>query len=245
MNSKKILTGLLLVCFLFGYDLSIAQEKESYAMYTTVQIKVIKGMEKEFEKAVLAHNKQFHPEGTHQAFLRAIITGPKAGSYTWITGPRTFSDFDSAPGEGAHDDDWSTNVDPHVKHYGTIEHWKRNKDLTFIAPDSTPTKLSQVWFIDVTDGMWEQFFGNLGKAIAVSKKAGDESVYTYGSSFSGGDGRDVAMVFGIESWASLDEEDDFSKRFEEMHGEGSWKEFLDNWVGSTDGVVQVVTKLVE
>lgn len=246
MKVKNILTGMLLLVFLISYNLSIAQEKkEKYTMYTTIQIEAVKGKEKDFEKAVLAHNDKFHKEGTHQAILRVILTGPMAGAYAWITGPKTFSDFDSAPGEGDHDDDWTNNVDQFVKNYGTIEHWKRNDELSFTAPSTENNKLSEVWFIDVKDGKWEQFIGNLGKAVAVSAKNGNESVNTYMNSFSGGDGRDIAMVFSKENWAAFDKDDNFSESYEEMHGEGSWKEFLDNWTSSTDGIVQAVTKIVD
>jgi hypothetical protein len=33
--------------------------------------------------------------------------------------------------------------------------------------------------------------------------------------------------------------------FEELHGEGSWKIFLDDWNSSTTKIVQIVSKLVE
>ncbi len=245
MNTRNMLTGMLLLVFLFSYDLSNAQEeKEKYVMYTTIAIKVVKGKEKEFEKAVLAHNKQFHPEGTYQAFLRAILTGPKAGSYTWITGPNTFSDFDSAPGEGAHNDDWTNNVDQYVKHYGTVEHWKRNKELSFTAEGTEGQTMSQVWFIDVKNGKNEQFKKALATAIKVTKKQGTDTVHTYNSQFSGGDGRDVAMVFGMEGWSSFDDDDTFYKDYEAMHGEGSFQKFLQEWTGATNGMVQVVTQLV-
>jgi len=246
MKVNKILTGMLLLVFLFSNNYSIAQEKkEKYTMYTTIQIKVVKGKEKEFEKAVLAHNEKFHKEGTHQAFLRVILTGPKAGSYTWLTGPKTFSDFDSAPGEGAHDDDWSNNVDQYVKHYGTIEHWKRNEELSFTAPDTEGQKMRQVWFIDVKNGKNKQFEKVLATAIKVTKKAGTDSVFTFNTQFSAGDGRDVAMVFSMESWASFDEEDNFYKDYEAMHGEGSFQRFIEDWTDATNGMVQVITKLVE
>lgn len=85
----------------------------------------------------------------------------------------------------------------------------------------------------------------MGKAIAVSTKKGDKSIQTFITSFSAGDGRDVAMVFSYENWAAFDDDGDFSESYEEMYGDGSWKEFLEIWTSSTKGIVQVVTKLVE
>lgn len=246
MNAKNILAGILLLAFLFNSDQTIAQKmKEKYDMYSTEQIRVVKGKEKEFESAVKAHNEKYHKEGTHQAWLRAIVTGPKAGSYVWISGPKMFSDFETRPGEGAHADDWSNNVDPYVKYYGTVEFWKRNDELSFTAPDSEGDKLSQVWYIDVDKGGWEKFNAALEKAVAVSTKIGKDSFHTYNTTFSGGDGRDVALVFPFGKWSDLDIDDSFMEEFEKLHGEGSWKTFLDDWNSSTSKIVQVVSKLVD
>ena len=246
MNAKNILTGMLLLVFLFNSDQTIAQKmKEKYTMFSTEQIKPVKGKEKEFETAVLAHNEKYHKEGTHQAWLRQIVTGPKAGSYVWISGPKMFSDFETRPGAGAHADDWTNNVDPYVKYYGTVEFWKMNDKLSFTAPDSENDKLSQIWFIDVENGAWEKFNEALTKAVAVNKKIGTDTFQTFNTSFSGGDGRDVALVFPFGKWSDLDIDDPFMEDFEELHGEGSWQIFLDEWNSSTSKIVQVVTKLVE
>ena len=246
MNAKNILMGMLLLVFLFNSDQSTAQKmKEKYAMFSTHQIKVVKGKEKEFETAVKSHNEKFHKEGAHMAYLREVLTGPKAGTYIWISGPNMFSDFETRPGEGAHADDWTNNVDPYVKYYGTVEFWKMNDKLSFTAPDSENDKLSQIWFIEIEKGGWEKFNAALAKAVAVNTKNGDDTIQTYNTSFSAGDGRDVALVFPFGKWSDLDIDDPFMKDFEELHGEGSWEIFLDDWNSSTGKIVQVVTKLVE
>ena len=170
MNVKNILMGTLLLVFLFNSDQTIAQKmKENYAMYSTEQIRIVKGKEKEFESAVKAHNEKYHKEGTHQAWLRKFLAGPKAGTYVWISGPKMFRDMETRPGEGAHADDWTNNVDPYVKYYGTVEFWKNNKKLSFTAPDSENDKLNQVWYIDVEKGAWERFNGALAKAVSKHK----------------------------------------------------------------------------
>ena len=245
MNAKNILTGLLLLVFLFNSDQTIAQKmKEKYAMFSTEQIRAVKGKEKEFETAVKAHNEKYHKEGTHQAWLRKILTGPKAGTYVWISGPKMFSDFETRPGEGAHADDWSNNVDPYVKHYGTVEFWKNNEKLSFTAPDSEGNKLSQVWYIAIEKGAGKKFSDALAKAVAVSTKIGTDSFHTYYTSFKGGDGRDVALVFPFGKWSDLDIDDPFMDNFVELQGEGSWEIFLDDWNSSTRKIMQVVSELV-
>ena len=70
MKTKKMFTGMLLLVFLLSFNYAIAQEKkEKYTMYTTIQIKVVKGKEKEFEKAVLSHNEKYHT-GVGNSFNR-------------------------------------------------------------------------------------------------------------------------------------------------------------------------------
>ncbi len=47
------------------------------------------------------------------------------------------------------------------------------------------------------------------------------------SQFNTGNGRDAAGVFGFTNWAMFDEEGTWVKDWEELNGEGSWKEAMD------------------
>ncbi len=245
MNFKKIFAGILVLVFVFSSDLFAQKKKEKYAMFTTVEMKPVRGKEKALESAVKAHNAKFHTEDPHKALLQTILTGRKSGNYVWIMGPSMFSDMDKRPGDDAHEGDWNTTVDPNVKHYGATEYWKFNDKLSFTASNSENDKMSQIWFIDVEKGQWEKFEATMGKAKAASEKKGDDSFHVYYNQFSEDNGRDVALVLSFNTWSDLDIDDPFKTHYEAMHGKDSWKTFLEDWEASISSINQVVVKVVD
>ncbi len=245
MISKRFFTGILILVFLFSTDLIAQKKKEKYAMFSTVEMKPVRGKEKALESAVKEHNAKFHAEDPYKAILRTILTGPKSGNYVWIMGPSMYSDMDNRPNDKAHEDDWNNTVDTNVKYYGNVEYWKFNDKLSYTAPNTENDKMSTVWFIDVKNDQYEKFNAVLTKAMEVSKKKGTDSFHIFNNEFNYGDGRDIAMVFSFKTWSDLDIDDPFKTHFEAMHGEGSWKTFLEDWNSSIDGIKQILTKEVE
>lgn len=245
MKTKNILAVAILTLFLVVYLPANAQKKvEDYKLYTTVQIKPMKGKAKEFEKATLAHIEKFHKEGIRKGGLRQILTGSKSGSYVWVGGPNMFSDFDNIENDEAHDKDWAHILENYVKYIGHLEHWKMNDKLSFTGPDAETNKFFQIWIIDVAKGEWETFNKALGSAVEVNKEQGN-TIHSYNNSFNEGNGRDVALTFGFEKWAELDEDDPFKDHYEAKHGEGSWEKFIENWQKSTKKINQAVWRIVK
>lgn len=245
MKTKNILSGMLVLAFLFSFS-AIAQKKvEKYAMYTTVEITPVRGKEKALESAVKAHNAKYHSADPHKAWLRVIMTGSNSGDYVWIMGPNMFSDLDSRPKDDSHDNHWSTTVDPYVKEYGSTEYWKMDSKLSFTAPDSDKNKMGEVWFIDIEKGKWDEFNAMIEKAVAVSKKKGNESLHLYSNEFNDGGGRDVALVFSFKNWSDLDVDDPFKNHYEAMHGKDSWKSFITSWENSIANISRHVWKIVD
>ena len=246
MKTKNILTVAILTFLLVSYLPANAQKKvEDYKLYTTVQIKPMKGKAKEFEKATLAHIEKFHKEGIRKGGLRQILTGSKSGSYVWVGGPNMFSDFDNIENDEAHNKDWAHIVENYIHHIGHLEHWKMNSKLSFTGPDAETNNFLEVWIIDVTKGEWEKFTKTLGSAVEVSRDKGEESMHTYNNSFGEGDGRDLALVFGFEKWSDLDIDDPFKDSYIAKHGEGSWEKFVEDWESSTAKIGRSVWKIVK
>lgn len=245
MKTKNILLGILLLVFLVNFDVIAQKKVEKYAMFTTVEMKAVRGKEKALESAVKAHNAKFHTADPHKAWLEVVVTGSNSGDYIWIMGPSMFSDLDSRPEDANHENDWNSTVDPHVKKYGSVDYWKMNNKLSFTAPDADQNKMGQIWFIDIEKGKWEEFNATLEKAVAVSKKKGDESIHLYSNQFNDGSGRDVALVFNFKSWSDLDIDDPFMKHYEAMYGKDSWKSFITAWDNSIAKMSQHVWKIVD
>jgi len=228
-TKKQLLTSALIIAFLFSYS-SFAQEDEnkSYKMAQIIYIDAKVGMEATFEKAVKEHNVTYH-DGVYSASLDLIMSGKDAGWYVWIMGPCTFTDLDNAPGEGAHADHWNTNVAPNIKKYGRQEYWKLNDKLTYQSSDEE-MGYTNLWFIDLKRGDYYRFNALMTKIKEAFEKRGKGSMRVYDSQFNGDDGRDIAIAWDLKNLAEMDsDEESIKTEYEEINGEGTWNNMLDEW----------------
>ncbi len=238
MKTKKNLLASMMIAALLLTSIGIDKEKDekTYGMAEITYMLPKIGMEKAFVKNVTAHNDLYHKEGPHHAYIDNILTGKETGWYVWIMGPCTFTDLDSRPGEGAHSDHWAQNVAPHVQKYGRTEYWKFNEKLSYELGD-TPPKYENLWIVDIKRGDYYRFKALMTKVKAAHAKKGKESISVYDNQFNAGDGREVAIVWEFSKWADLDDDDGgIKKEYEEINGEGSWDNAMDEWTEITDSI---------
>lgn len=245
MKTKNIWLLVLVVTFSINFEAIAQKMVDDYSMVFTLSMTAEKGKEKALENALKSHNAKFHPEGPYQSWVREVVAGANTGDYIWFMGPLMFRNMDSRPELAGHDEDWSKTIDPFVAGYGASEYWKRNDKLSYSAPDEKRTKFQEVWIIDVSKGKWNQFNGLLEKIIAIYKKEGKSSMGYYENQYSAGDGRDVALVWGFDTWSELDEDDPMKAKYETMYGKDSWAKFLEEWTSSIEKITQSVHKYVE
>lgn len=245
MKTRRKWFAIMLISALLLTSIGIAQEKEkkSYAMVEITYMMPKIGMEKAFVNSVKEHNNLYHKEGPFQAHLDNILTSNEAGWYVWIMGPCMFTDLDNRPDDDAHTDHWTNTVAPNVKKYGRSEYWRYNEKLSYKFNDAIP-KYENVWIVDLKRGDYYRFKALMKKIAEAYKKKNDDSIYVYDNQFNAGDGRDVAIIWGFNSWAELDDEDGgIKKQYEEMHGEGSWTNLLEEWEEITESIVSQVWKI--
>jgi len=245
MKTQKSFIAILVFAILFTTSVVTAQEeKESYSMVEITYMLPKIGMEKAFKQAVKDHNEKFHKEGPHKASLDLILTGKESGWFVWIMGPCTFTDLDNRPDTDAHTSDWEKNVSPTVAKYGKNEFWKYNKKLSYWKEGSETPKFETIWFIDVKRGEYYKFKEFVEKVKKAYEKKDDDSFGVYDNQFREGNGRDVAIVWGFNSWAELDDDDGGIKStYEEIYGEGSWENGLKDWEGSTESIKSQVWRI--
>lgn len=221
---------LLTFLFAFMLALSATAQDADYLMYETIYLKPDNTKAKELTAAMKHHNDTYHSEAPYSAHVRSVSNGPRVGQLVWIMGPCTFSDLDGRPA-GEHDDDWQNNVMSNVKGMHTGEYWRLNGDLSVIDPDpSGPSPIIRVRFHELNKGQIYRIPGVLGKIKpVVEAMEGDDNYYSvFVNEFLQGFkiGRHIAVVSSYDSWAELDEEGTFVETFNEVHGEGSF----DNWL---------------
>jgi hypothetical protein len=242
MKTQKTLLASLLIVALLLTSNGIAQEteKKTYGMAEISYMLPKIGMEKAFVSAVNAHNEKYHKEGPYKAYIDNVLTGNETGWFVWVMGPCTFTDLDSRPGKGEHTDDWSKNIAPTIRKYGRTEYWRYNAKLSYQS-DATEPKYEALWFVDLKRGDYYRFKALMSKIQEAYAKKGDGNISVYNNSFVSNDGREVAIVWDYGSWSDFDDEGrGIKKDFEEINGEGSWDNMLDEWEEITESIVREV-----
>lgn len=213
-----------LVFFILLPMLVWAQTDQS-TLYEVVNISVIPGHEADFEAAVKAHNAAFHANGAHTASVYSNINGPWGGTYSWIMGPMKWADQENRPSGDAHDADWAK-VMSHIGNISNPDYWNGSVSLSHIA--SAETGDMQVgWIFDLKTGkeaQWAELVGKVKKVYA--EKRPTESFMVGWNAFANKEGHDAIMIWPFKSWADMDDQRDFGKEFDEVHGSGSWHNFL-------------------
>ncbi|MDX1685017.1 MAG: hypothetical protein R3275_07260 [Saprospiraceae bacterium] len=219
---------LLFLSLAISVNLVSQEEEDSYMMMENVYIWVKPGNQNDFEKAVKAHNEAHH-SGAHSARLVKVATGSDVGQYVWQMGPCTFTDLDSRPSDEAHDTDWQENVVPHIKYVSSVEYWRNMPKISHFKEGDDPHDKLSVWLLDIERGEWYRFKAFMEKAVAVSKKM-DSTLSAWYNEFNEGDGRDAAIVWRLNGWSDLDNNEwSMSKEYDKMYGEGSWDDAMEEW----------------
>lgn len=241
MKTKNyVFASILLVSLLFSTT-NLAQEKYDMVELTFILPKI--GMEKAFESAIKDHNNLYHKEGAYKGHLDYILTGKQAGWYVWLMGPCTFTDLDKRPINDAHDKHWADKISPTVAKYGSTEYWKHNPKLSYQSGTETP-KLEEIWFLDLKRGDYYRFKAFVTKIKEAFEKKGEGNMHIYDNQFNENNGRDVAVVWGMNNWADMDKDNGgIKKEYEEINGEGSWENAMDEWEEITESITRQMWKI--
>lgn len=235
---------ILTMSFLAFAFFAVAQESNDYVMFENTRLQVKTDKYKEFGKAMAHHNKTYHSGGPYHANIWMVSVGEKAGQMVWSMGPCTFSQHDHRPDGSEHMEDWLYNVMPTIKYIDGSNMWKRDSKLTYTPEGAKNSKLS-IRVYDIKDWQGYRFKELLKMAFEVYKtKEYAWSFSVYWPEFDAVPGEDVALVWGLESWSWFDNDSNFKKDFEEVHGEGSWYKFIEELKGSVEDTTDEVWELI-
>lgn len=241
MKTKLYLLASMIVVSLLFSPAALAQEKYQMVELTFMLPKI--GSEKAFEAAIKEHNNAYHKEGPYTAHLDYILTGKQTGWYVWLMGPCTFTDLDGRPLDEAHDKHWNDKVAPNVAKYGSTEYWKHNAKLSYQSKEIDP-KLEEIWFADIKKGDYYRFKEFVTKIKAAFEKKGEGNMNIYENQFSEGNGRQVAIVWAMDNYAEMDiDNGGIMKEYEEINGEGSWANAMDEWQEIIDDMSQQLWRI--
>ena len=208
------------------FSLSAQDEDKSYNMVETIYLDGNNSKLDELAAGLKAHNKKYHNKAPHEAIVWAVRTGPRAGSLVWMKGPLTFSDLDAQEDED-HGKDWRDNIVKNCTSTGPAEYWRMDEELTRNTEKQQP--IVRVRFLTVDEENRQGYrINGLLKQLSETVKSLDGDFFwgVYNNQFRQGDlGRHYAIVTGFDKWGELDEDVQFVKAFEKIHGEGSFEVF--------------------
>jgi hypothetical protein len=199
---------------------------------------------RECHEALAAHNKKFHAEGPDAVAIQRVMNGSRAGQLAWVMGPLTFADLDNRPSDQAHTDDWNE-VMTCIDELTEVEYWRMDPDLSYTPEGWTYDSKLHVRYWELKHGRSDELIDILKKIVEVFRTMQyDHAWHVYWNYFQTGNGRDIAGVFGFDNWAYYDEDPVFFRDYEEIHGEGSWKEAYEALTRATAGMTEELREVV-
>ncbi|MBD1261086.1 hypothetical protein HZY62_10840 [Maribacter polysiphoniae] len=227
---KKLMCTLLLLPLM-----AMAQTNETLVI-ENVMLTVNPEKIMEFEAGVAAHNKKFHADGPYGARVYNVLNGKNAGKYMLIMGPLPWSAMDGRPSSQEHTDDNNTNISKYLTPEVEVRYMKMHPDLSNFSKDFEINKVS-VFMIDVKRFKQSEFIDKvLKKVVKVYKEKMPDQLYgIYSNEMNNMDGMDFAWVDFFDSSSWMARENKFMQQFEEVHGSGSFKQFLADVEATTDG----------
>lgn len=218
----------LLLIAIFGLAI-FGWSQSDYTMYKTVYIQPEYEEMEAFGEALAGHNKKYHSEGSGSAWVWSVMSGPNTGKIIYVVGPTTFTQMDSWDMSDEHGQHWREEVMPYVEELCHGEFWRMSDDLSY-NPENAVGGKEVLTFFNIRDFEEYRFKEILKKVKAVYEaKEYPQFFQVYNNQFWNDEGRDVMIAGNFENWAFFDRERTFMKDFEEVHGEGSWTNFMEEF----------------
>ena len=216
--------------------LVISQTTDEYMVFENATITVHPSKVADFEKGVAAHNKKFHTDEIYGARVYWVSNGKNVGKYIWAMGPLPWSAMDGRPAQEGHDEDWQNNVLPYMELDADQTYWRFHPDKSNF-PNAFDLKNLWVRTFDMkrfTGEKSDKLLAMIHKTMV--EKMGDETFGVYSNEFpSMTDKKDIAFVNFFSNSGWIGEDGKFAEKFNEVHGEGSFANFLKEWEAITHG----------
>ena len=178
-------------------------------------------------KSVGAHAKKYHASDPYKMWAFEVVTGPHAGSFFVALGPSTFTQLDSRPSSPEHDADWTNNITKYLADEDDAAYWRLDTTMAYRAAGSENFGKSRLRWWTIHPGEFDRFKEQMEKVNAVYKAKNYKASWNFYSRYGASTGPHACTEINFDNWAYLDNQIDFEKAFEEVHGQGSFDRFLD------------------
>ena len=233
---KKIFYSILIAFFLLASPLSVihAQESDDGPLWESIMLVPDNSKLKILGENMRKHNMKYHNEGPFKTTVYNISSGPNTGKLVWMMGPLKYSDLDSRPSAGGHDEDWRDNIMPYVKRTEQGEYWEGDNELSNtavladLAPGAYPILRIRYWEVNPDHGHGvEAHLEMSSKAIKAMPGVHPWGVYD-NHFIQGNIGRHLATVSFFKNWAELGTSSPFRAAFDKANGANMWNRYISN-----------------
>lgn len=226
---KKTLIALAWLVATAGVAFGQATVPNKNQVTETMYLLPKRNMDDKLEAGLKAHNDKYHPDGPYRAALRKVDYGNKQGWYVWLMGPTTYDALDSRPDKGAHDEDWTKNVDPYIEEYGSTNLWEYDAENSFGREILNQSGNYDVWLVDVKSGSNAKFNELVMKFKKTYEAMGNRAFLVYRSPVHMAGGADVALLASYTSIADWAADWKVKEAYEKLNGAGSWQAMWQTW----------------
>jgi hypothetical protein len=230
-TTNRFFIALTTMLLLFSTTAFSQDDDKSYEMWEDIMLTPDNTNLKVLGDNMRKHNQTYHNQGAHKATVYNISTGPNAGKIIWEMGSLTYSDLDTRPSVGGHDEDWRDNIDPYIKKTNTVEYWKADKKLNntdMLDGDNSkyPILFFRYWEVEPGQGFnINTFFKKVSETVKALDGVNPWGIY-YNEFRQGDLGRHIATVGFSPNWADFDRDVNWVETFEKLHGENSWQNHI-------------------
>jgi len=226
----------MLLSVMLTVIVSLSYGQTDYMMFESIYLDPNMDQLKQLGDNMKSHNNKYHSQDPYRASVWNVLTGKNSGKLAWIMGPCTFTDLDNRPSDGGHDEDWRDNVMTHIDKMSDGAYWRLMDGFSYQPENLTP-KVMWARYVDVKRGKWDEF-EHLMTTIMKNYETNNfgHSMGLYENVVNDGSGRDVAIVWQYENYSYLDQNLEFSQKYEEIYGDNSWRDFMEAIYDYTESV---------
>ncbi|WP_262420343.1 hypothetical protein [Flagellimonas meishanensis] len=228
---KKVLITLSLIPFLMW-----GQESQQAPIFMNVMMTPHPEKIAAFEMGIAEHNKTYHGPGASQVSVFWVTSGKNSGKYIWSLGPTAWAAMDEANNyDEAHTKHWNEKVAANALPEMETTYWKNSLKYSNFTKDFSLKNLS-IFMIDVKRFKYREMMSVLDRVHKVFKtKDPDHQWGVYFNELNNMDGQDMVWVDFFDQSAWMGRDDMFPQWYEEVHGAGSFPEFLKDLDDTTHG----------
>ncbi|NND33914.1 MAG: hypothetical protein HKN76_15100 [Saprospiraceae bacterium] len=214
----------LLVIILAGLCVQVLAQNDIMFEFVTMTPK--DGMSDELIDRMKSHNDTYHAENPHGARVYSVNSGMQSGKLIWVMGPTTWTDMDNRPAGDAHDDDWEL-VQDLIENEVNVEYFRLEPSLSNFSKDFD---IKNIWIRFTDLKPWQGYryrtlMQNLQKVYAEKMPDQQRGIF-WNTMGNYKDGRDVMTALYHDGLDWMDEDANLVMKYEEVHGNGSWRNFM-------------------